>query len=157
MQSVILHEIETLRTMTVPELRDQYARVFGETTASRHKQFLVKRIAWGMQARATGGLSERARKRADELANDSELRILAPKEWTETRSFQPRNDGPQLIPGSEIVRDYKGTRVVVKVLSQGYEWNGTVYKSLSAVAKAITGQHWNGPLFFRLPRKGRTA
>ena len=94
-------EIEALRHMTVGQLKDKYRDVFGESSRSNHKQFLFRRIAWRMQANAYGGLSERARRRALEIANDADLRIRAPKnflkaDWTRAaRSSARRADrGP---------------------------------------------------------------
>ena len=66
--------------MTMGELRGKYLEVFGEETRSYHKAFLRKRIAWRLQALAEGGLSERARRRAGELANDADLRLRAPRD-----------------------------------------------------------------------------
>lgn len=68
-----------LGRLTVPELKQRYAEVFGEPTRTNHKQYLVKRIVWRMQALREGGLSERARRRAVELADDAEIRLSAPK------------------------------------------------------------------------------
>ena len=79
METTIRKEIEALRHMTVGQLKKKYAEVFGEETRSSHKQFLFRRIAWRIQALAEGGLSERARRRALEIANDADLRIRAPK------------------------------------------------------------------------------
>ncbi len=67
-----------LGRLTVPELKQRYAEVFGEPTRTNHKQYLVKRIVWRMQALREGGLSERARRRAVELADDAEIRLSAP-------------------------------------------------------------------------------
>ena len=72
-------ELAGLRRMSVGQLRQRYAEVFGETTRSRHKQWLIKRILWRMQALAEGDLSERARRRAEELANDADLRLRPPR------------------------------------------------------------------------------
>ncbi len=68
-------EIDELRGMTVGQLREKHLGVFGEESRSNHKQFLFRRIAWRIQALAEGGLSERARRRALEIANDADLRI----------------------------------------------------------------------------------
>ena len=76
----VAKEVAAMERMTIDELRDKYAEVFGEATRSRHKQYLIKRIAWRMQANAEGGLSERALQRAMELANDADLRVTAPRE-----------------------------------------------------------------------------
>ena len=60
------------------------------------------------------------------------------------------------MPGSELCRHYKGRDIVVRVLLDGgFEWEGTVYRSLSAVAKAVTGSHWNGVHFFGLSKETR--
>ena len=62
------------------EVREKHLEVFGEETGSYHKEFLRKRIAWRLQAVAEGDLSERARRRAEELANDADLRTRAPRD-----------------------------------------------------------------------------
>ena len=75
----VKQQIDQLAQMTVSQLREKYFEVFGEESRSNHKQFLFRRIAWRIQALAEGGLSERARQRALEIANDADLRIRAPK------------------------------------------------------------------------------
>jgi len=72
----VAKELAALEAMTVAELRARYAQVFGEETRVGSKTLLVKRIIWGLQASAEGDLSERARKRAAELAQDTDLRLL---------------------------------------------------------------------------------
>lgn len=156
-------ELAALRRMTVSELRVRYAEVFGEPTNGRHKDWLVKRIIWRMQSLAEGDITERARRRAAELANDADLRRKAPKSppiasdiaaRTRTRRLPMTGDRRVPLPGSSITRDYKGETLEVKVLSTGFEYEGEVYKSLSAVAKKITNSHCNGYHFFRLAKEG---
>ena len=77
--TVLQEQIEGLRRMTVGQLRITYREVFGEDSRSRHKQFLFRRVAWRIQANALGGLSERARRRALEIADDADLRICEPR------------------------------------------------------------------------------
>ena len=72
-------EMTALKRMTVPELRRKYAQVFGEDTTSRHKEFLIRLIVWRLQVNQEGGLSERARQRARELATESDVRLTAPR------------------------------------------------------------------------------
>src|ERR1035438_1328167 len=79
--SRIREEIEGLRHLTTAQLKDRYCDVFGEESRSNHKQFLFRRVAWRIQANAWGGLSERARRRALEIADDADLRIRAPKNF----------------------------------------------------------------------------
>src|SRR5437763_11299634 len=88
-------ELAGLPKLMVKELRVKFAEVFGEPTRAANKDWLVKRIAWRMQANAMGGLSERAKRRAEELANDSDLRLSPPKiipMATVARSTVPERD-----------------------------------------------------------------
>jgi hypothetical protein len=153
-------EIVKLKDMTVTELRRRYAEVFGEETPSRHKEYLVKRIAWRLQSQAEGGLSERARARAAELARELDIRMTAPKMpataipgQTQAAAFPVSPDRRVPMPGAIITRAYKGRTVAVTVLPRGFEYEGEVFRSLSAVAKAVTGMHWNGYHFFHLARE----
>jgi hypothetical protein len=157
-------EVTALRRMTLSELRRRFAEVFGEPTQARHKDWLVKRIAWRLQARAEGDLSERARKRAAELANDADLRLAPPRAAkittpsdgrTATASVPARPDGRLPPPGTLLTRPYKGRRIEVRILPKGFEYEGEVYRSLSAVAKAVTGSHCNGFHFFQLTNTNR--
>jgi hypothetical protein len=156
-------ELAALRRMSASDLRSRYAEAFGETTNTHHKDWLIKRIIYRMQALAEGDLSERARGRAAELANDADLRRRPPKlpaTKPETRArkttatLRTSGDGRLPLPGSTIARVYKGEMLEVHVLPNGFEYEGEVYKSLSSVAKKITGLHCNGYLFFRLTRDG---
>ena len=155
-------EVAALKRMSLSRLRERYAQVFGETTRSRHRGFLIRRIAWRLQAMEEGGLSERARMRGQELAKGAEVRLTPPKgkvpfEVGETQvEFLPSSQDPRLpLPGALLVREYKGRTVQVRVLPRGFEFEGRVFKSLSAVTKAITGTHWNGYHFFGLGKKGK--
>lgn len=155
----ISREIARLRKMSPKELRARYLEVFGEPTRSGNKDHLIKRIAWRMQALAEGDLSERARRRAEELARDTDVRTTIPKSPPPTPNGNGHaktvkatfSDDDRLpVPGTEITREYKGRMLRVIVMPSGFEYEGDVYRSLSAVAKAITGSHTNGYLFFRL-------
>ena len=147
-------ELALLGKMTAEELRAKYFEVFGESSISRHKGYLVKRIIWRMQANVYGGLSERALARAKELASPADLRLTAPKapapRSVVTIPISSPADRRVPSPGTFIERPYKGKTLRVKVVADGFEFEGNTYKSLSAVAKKITGQHMNGFLFFRL-------
>jgi len=150
-------EVARLRRMTVAELRERYAEVTGEETRSRHKDYLLRRIAWRLQANAEGDLSERARRRAMELAADSDVRLTAPRNkaapvaaQTKVATLHISQDDRLPMPGAVLTRQYKGRTIEVRVLPDGFEYEGEVYKSLSAVARAVTGTHWNGYHFFQL-------
>ncbi len=148
----VAKEVVALGRMTVKQLRGRYADVFGEATAANNKTWLVRRIAWRLQAQAEGDLSERARARAAELARDADLRLGPPPEKPDAiPSTAPTILDARLPPpGTILTRPYKGGTIQVKVLSDGFEYAGEIYRSLSAVAKAVTGSHCNGFLFFRL-------
>ena len=155
----LAQELARLSRLGVADLRSRYAELFGETTRTGNKAWLVKRLAWRLQALAEGDLSERARRRAAELAHDAELRLsppLLPGAATGGRSARlPRQRNDCLPPaGTLLTRPYKGTTVQVRVLEHGLLYEGTIYPSLSAVAKAVTGAHCSGYRFFRLLSKG---
>jgi hypothetical protein len=156
-------EVAALERMTVGELRTRYAELFAETTQAGNRTWLIRRIIWRMQSQAEGGLTPRALQRAEELANSSDLRVTAPRapklspeasERTKTVAC-PVNGGSRLpLPGTLITRQYKGRLIQVKVVGDGFEFEGELYKSLSGVAKQVTGSHWNGFKFFNMPCEG---
>ena len=160
----IAKEVAALGRLTVKDLRAKHVEVFGEATRSGNKDWLRKRIAWRIQANAHGDLSERARRRADELANDAALRTTVPKQATGCRleaagktivrrmPTSSLNTQASNLPlaGACLRRPYKGREIVVHVRPKGFEYEGVIYRSLSGVAKVVTGTHWNGYHFFRL-------
>ena len=155
-------ELAALQRLTVKQLRERFAAVFGEATSAHNKPWLLKRIIWRIQANAEGDLSARARVRAAELARDSDLRLSPPRAMPEpapTRIASGTIDLDRRLPppGTVITRRYKGKMIQVKVLADGFEFGGEFHASLSAVARAITGSHCNGFLFFRLNGKGGAA
>jgi len=159
--------LAALNKMTATQLREEYSELFGEESRSGNRQWLYRRCAWRLQALAEGDLSERARARARELARDVDIRVRPPAMSTLRASELPtvtRPAGSNLkcsgdarlpMPGTRLIRKYKGRTFEVEVLDGGFVYDGEVYQSLSAVAAAITGGHWNGFLFFGLndPRK----
>jgi hypothetical protein len=162
MHDNLAQELARLGRLTVGQLRARYAALFGEATRVGNKAWLITRIAWRLQALAEGDLSQRARQRALELANDADLRLSPPKSaplvrTTPTRKLTPKHDPRLPPPGTILHRPYKGEILQVKVLRHGLEFEGNVYRSLSAVAKAITGSHCNGYLFFRLAPQGAAS
>ncbi|QDV85689.1 DUF2924 domain-containing protein [Planctomycetes bacterium TBK1r] len=155
----VTKEVATLRKMTVGELRERFAEVTGENTKAANRKWLVRRIMWRMQSIEEGGLSERAIARARELADGADLRVTAPRQRSlpadadkRTRIVPCSNTTPpgRPLPGTLITRVYKGQELRVRVLANGFEYEGEFYKSLSAVAKKITGSHWSGNKFFNL-------
>jgi len=145
------HEIDGLGEQSVGKLKAKYLAVFGQESRSNHKQFLVRRIAWRLQANAQGDLTQRARERALALAEEADLRIRAPESFLKELSRGQRRGDPRLpAPGTWLTRNFRGQRVAVEVLDKGFRYQDHVYKSLSAVARQVTGTQWNGFLFFAL-------
>jgi hypothetical protein len=154
--------IEELRQMKVGALRTKYRDVFGEESRSSNKQFLFRRIAWRLQARLEGDLSARARQRALEIADDADLRIRAPKGYfvySNGATTRPtdreglRKDHRLPVAGTLLTRQFENRRIVVKVLEDGFEYQSQRYRSLSAIAREVTGTRWNGLLFFGLTER----
>ena len=152
-------ELAALGTMSTAELAARYAEVFGEPPRSRNKAYLQKKVAWRIQELAEGGLSDRAKARIEELAEE------IPTGWkpgdrakkTAAKSAKASTGGgkardPRLPdPGTVITRTYKGVEHQVTILDDGgFEHDGTRYRSLSKIAKTITSTNWNGLLFFGL-------
>ena len=150
-------EIDRLPQMRVAELQVRYREVFGQECHSQHKQHLVRRIAWRLQALAYGDLSERARQRALAIANDADLRTQVPSTWIhgEPSVSRRRKDRRLPITGTILSRRYQGKTITVKVLKDGFEYAGQRHRSLSAIAREATGTRWNGLLFFGLATRGK--
>ncbi|MFT3881787.1 MAG: DUF2924 domain-containing protein [Gemmatales bacterium] len=150
--------IPELNQLTTKQLRQRYFELFGDATHAANRVWLIRRIAWRVQAQVEGGLSERAKLRALELANDCDIRLSPPTHRRTSRVQKPATPSNGLagwdrrlpVPGTILCRVYKGKEIRVKVQAQGIEYEGMNYASLTAVAKAITGSHTNGYLFFRL-------
>ena len=166
MEAAVLREIESLRRASMADLRNKYQEVFQEQTRSKHREHLFRRIAWRLQALAEGDLSQRARARAHQIAQDSDLRINAPREFftvggerLQTTADRNRREQDRRLPlpGALLTRKWKGRTILVEVLAKGFRYENRQYSSLSAIATAITGTRWNGLAFFGLTRPVRRA
>lgn len=169
MSTDIALDIDALQHMATGELADLYTELHGQPCRTRHRAYLIRKIAWRIQANAEGDLTERARQRAAELADDADVRVMSPKTMicppqrgicgTVVRTAPKdaaRTSDPRLpTPGSAIVRQYKGKTIRIIVLEDGLEYEGDHYRTLSTVAKAITGSHVNGFRFFNLQNGGK--
>jgi hypothetical protein len=161
MDRVVIAAIDELPQSKVAALKKRYRELFGEDSKSSNKQFLFRRIAWRLQANSEGDLSERARRRATEIADDRDLRIRAPKEFVARTDSTPQNvdrtrppkDGRLPAPGTLLTRRVADRQIVVKVLKEGFEYDSRQYRSLSAIAREVTGTRWNGLLFFGLAER----
>jgi hypothetical protein len=135
-------EIELLPDLSLLELRHRWKALFGHPAPkSLRRPFLARAVAYQMQVEAYGGLSDATKRRLREIAN------------------AVRNGDANAIPGinrikpgTQMIRQWQNTTHTVTALAEGFEWNGRTYKSLSAVANAITGTNWNGFSFFGIKR-----
>ena len=142
-------QIAALESMTVGQLQTRYQELFGEFTRSRNKIYLKKRLALRIQKLAEGVSSK-----GDDKQNDETTESEKTAETKNRRERKPKERDPRLPePGSTITKEYKGTVHEVSVLETGFEYRGSHYKSLSRLAKEITGSIWNGFLFFGLLKK----
>jgi hypothetical protein len=135
-------EIAHLRGLDLEGLRARWRSLTGRAApAQLPRALLLGALAYRVQAAALGDLDR---------ASVRFLERLAAEDRSGERATVPIPTSISLRPGSELNREWEGTVQRVWVLADGYAWNGTTYKSLSQVARAITGTRWNGPRFFGL-------
>ena len=147
-QESIAVEIQELRVMPVSDLVDRYETVFDKPPRVKHKDWLWRRIAWKIQEQRFGGLSEVAKKRLDELIAELDLPLTGERT---VRGMVSGNGTP--VPGTTLTRTWKGREIQTTRTEQGWEQDGVVYRSLSAVVKAVTGSHASGPAWFGLKKR----
>ena len=160
MDTSMLGRINALRQMTVAELRREWERLNGAPTDARNRQHLFRQLAWEIQARAHRGLSDCARARLDELASDDALPLTKKirDAATPTPDPQPAPVRDIRLPaaGSVISKVYRGHELRVTVRDDGFEFDGQMFASLTAIAKRVTGcKSINGKLFFNLTKRRR--
>ena len=141
-----------LKNAPIEELQKRYRELYGETAMGTHRLYLWRKIAYTLQEREQDSLSAKAKGRLKALIEEYDP--------INNKTLRPDKPAPCLpviakdkrlpIPGTVITKEYKDTKHQVKVLEKGFEYNGKIYKTLSAIAKEITGAHWNGYLFFNL-------
>ena len=156
MQKTINAKIIELKNRSIPELQKEFEVLFdGQKASSDNKVYLVRRIAYRLQELEYGGLSQKAQNMLKELiglydpVNNKAIRPKVSVE-TQARTKMRGRDTRLPIPGTIITKNYKRMKIQVKVLEKGFEYEGKVYKNLTAIADKITGAHWNGYYFFNL-------
>ncbi len=156
----LVDSVAAVERMSVAQLQHRYVEVFRERTASRNRAYLRKRIAYRLQELAEGGLSSRARKRIAELLPLAPLRYRGSSSTssppTETEPpLPPPSTTRRITPGTVLRRMHRGTSHQVVALDKGFLYRGHQFRSLSAIARTITGTEWNGWAFFGLRNVGR--
>jgi hypothetical protein len=145
-QDPILARLAALKSMSVNDLKAEWEVLFNAPAPNNSRTFLEGRLAYRIQELTYGGPDKQTRRLLDLLADEVE--------GTLTRNAQiadPRNP----VVGTKLIREWDGTAHTVTVLKDGFDWGGQRYKSLSAVARAITGTRWNGYRFFGLRERKR--
>ena len=142
----VLARLAALKAMSVNELKAEWHVLFNAPAPNNSRTFLESRLAYRIQELTYGGPDKQTRRLLDMLADEVE--------GTLTRKAQiadPRNP----VVGTKLIREWDGVAHTVTVLREGFDWGGQRYKSLSAVARAITGTRWNGYRFFGLRERKR--
>lgn len=153
MTTPLLKQIAELPTLPQERLKELWREYFGAEPPAYRRGFLIRGLAHRIQELTYGGLSPAHQGRLEALIADAE----APKNGR--KRAQSALNGERLLLGTRLVREWKGVAHEVTVIEGGFEYQGRRYRSLSAVARAIAGTRWNGPLFFGLRnhRGERTA
>lgn len=137
--------LAALQSADMAELRTQWRCLFGTEPPAYSRRFMASRLSYRVQEIAYGGLRPETLARLEAIAEaiDGKKRPLR---------RVPAKQRP--VPGTRLIREWGGVDHTVTVLRDGYEWQGRSYKSLSAIARGITGTRWNGPRFFGLRGQG---
>ena len=157
MSESVAAQVKALHEMSVPQLRLRWLEVFGEPTRQRHRIYMIKRLARAIQGDTGPKLT--AEEEAKVQAFQEQVRQLPPERWFPGKQRRPKRpthpskrQPPK--PGSVITRQYEGQEIAVTVREDGFEYEGQMYRSLSAIAREITGTTWNGWRGFGLSPKG---
>ena len=144
----VLARLAALKDMTVRELKAEWGKLFSSEAPNNSRPFLEQRLAYRIQELTFGGPSKPVRQLLDALADQVEG-----KKVRKSVISDPRNP----VIGTRLVREWDGGEHVITVLKDGFDWQGRRYKSLSAIARDITGTRWNGYRFFGLRDIKRNA
>jgi len=145
-----LRQVAQLSKLSFSELQERWRSLFGGEPPAYHRRFLVKRLAYRIQELAYGGLPETARAQMADILQDAGLDEQASIPGRGRTQKRP-DDLP--LAGTRLVREWNGRRYEVTVASGGFVFEGRRYRSLTAIARLITGTRWNGPAFFGLRGK----
>ncbi|MCW5718667.1 MAG: DUF2924 domain-containing protein [Bauldia sp.] len=140
MSDGVLERLAALKTIPIADLKGQWRTLFEKEPPPFNRRYLESRLAYRIQELAYGGLKPETVKYLEELGEQLSTgkRIVV--------------GDPKPVTGTMLVRDWRGTEHRVTVREADFEFEGRPYKSLSAIARAITGTRWNGWTFFGLKR-----
>lgn len=147
-QDPIPARLAALKTTSTPNLKAQWRDLFDSEPPPFNRRYLESRLAYRIQELAYGGLKPETIRRLERLGEDLD--------GGDKKKRGMRADAMP-ITGTRLLREWQGVEHVVTVTTDGFEWQGRPYKSLSAIARAITGTRWNGWVFFGLKsHRGRS-
>jgi len=144
MQKSVLKQIDELNRMSMAELRKRWGDLLGTDPDRLGRQYLIRRLAYRIQELAYGGLSKQARKQLEAVVDGKPAKAAKRRKYGKTI----------LSTGTRLLREWHGDRYEVIVEAGGFRYDGKLYRSLTAVAYAITGQHISGNHFFGIKRNG---
>lgn len=148
MTDTVLARLATLKTAPIPALKQQWRDLFETEPPPYNRRFLESRLAYRIQELAYGGLRPETIERLEALAEQFDGRGPAKRRLR-------MDDRP--IAGTRLIREWQGVEHCVTVRELDFDYQGRPYKSLSAIARAITGTRWNGWIFFGLKNhRGRS-
>ena len=145
-QDPIPARLAALKTTSTPDLKQQWRDLFDSEPPPFNRRYLESRLAYRIQELAYGGLKPETIRRLERLGEGLDG-------GDRTKSGIRADFHP--IAGTRLIREWQGVEHVVTVTADGFEWQGRPYKSLSAIARAITGTRWNGWVFFGLKNRRR--
>ena len=144
----VLKQVTALPGMSPASLKTMWKDLNDQDAPAHGKPYMVRKLAYRIQELAFGGLVETTEKRLDALAQGKE----DPKNTNDSGKKRRKSNTPG--PGAKLVREWKDQEYTVMVMEGGFEFQGRKFRSLSAIAKEITGTHWSGPVFFGLKKNG---
>ena len=134
--------LAALKTSAMPDLKQQWRDLFDSEPPPFNRRYLESRLAYRIQELAYGGLKPETIRRLERLGEELD--------GGDRKKRSIRLDRDRPIIGTRLLREWQGAEQIVTVTADGFEWQGRPYKSLSAIARAITGTRWNGWIFFGL-------
>jgi hypothetical protein len=137
----VIAQLTALKQMTVVELKTKWAAIFDAPAPNNSRAYLELRLGYRIQELTSGGLSRETRRTLELLADEVEGRIGRKAIIADSRNP---------VVGARLIREWNGVEHTITVMRDGFNWQGRKFKSLSAVARAITGTQWNGYRFFGL-------
>ena len=141
----VLRQLAALQNMKLPELQEKWRDLYGAEPPNFKSTFLKKRLAYRIQELFYGGLEESVKAKLKEIASNE---IKKAKSKVEVNG--------KILPGTRFVREWKGQVYETIVRDDGFEFNGQMYRSLSAIATKITGTRWNGRKWWGVPSKNKS-